>query len=343
MPEGPENLKEMVLEPSGISSMEKGTTQIFVRQSTIPPKLKMAPLWTLNKEDAKQTAITLGIVCFFILYSIIFDRRIEKQEEKIVSVVYKPMDAEPLLKLMEKQPTPEPKHASTKKAKKNQESKKAPDKKMMSTKKPKLAKAPPPKAAPKPKSYKTSKATQNRFKNLFKSLSAAGAPKVIADSSTSTESLTNIREVSGKGIKTRRTPGKLGANQKNYDLSTGSGGLSSKRGATKISQEMPKGVVKGIDAKLIAKVLKGLIPQFKHCYQRELIRNKNIEGVINLRFRINATGDAKNIKVIGKRVSFSATGNSCIKKVLSLVKFPRPPSGGVADVRQPLNFSSLKG
>ena len=85
------------------------------------------------------------------------------------------------------------------------------------------------------------------------------------------------------------------------------------------------------------------MPQFRHCYQQELLRNDKVEGVINLKFRIIAQGRTKNIVVEGKRAQFSSQGEQCMRKVLSLIdEFPHPKGGGVVDVKQPLNFTSSR-
>ena len=89
----------------------------------------------------------------------------------------------------------------------------------------------------------------------------------------------------------------------------------------------------GIDAELLSKMLRELIPQFQHCYQRELVRNKNLEGVVDLYFRITPKGRAVDVRVKGKQFSFSSNGDACMKKIFNLVKLPRPPGGGVVDVK----------
>ena len=78
---------------------------------------------------------------------------------------------------------------------------------------------------------------------------------------------------------------------------------------------------------------KALLPMFD---------NEDLEGIIDLKFRITKSGKASRIKVKPKDASFSKRGTNCMAGVLKLIKFPKPKGGGVVDVRQPLNFFSEK-
>ena len=128
-----------------------------------------------------------------------------------------------------------------------------------------------------------------------------------------------------------------------YDRSTGAKGLSSKRGIDTTFIE-PKTVVLGsMDPEVLRKILQEYLPQFRHCYQQELeADNEDLEGIIDLKFRITKSGKASRIKVKPKDASFSKRGTNCMAGVLKLIKFPKPKGGGVVDVRQPLNFFSEK-
>jgi hypothetical protein len=128
----------------------------------------------------------------------------------------------------------------------------------------------------------------------------------------------------------------------NYDSSTGAQGLSSKSGVDTTYQD-PKTVVLGsMDPELLRKILKEYLPQFRHCYQKELESNEAAKGVIDLHFRINPNGSVSKIAIKGKRARFSKSGTGCMAGVLKLIDFPKPKGGGVVDVKQPLNFFSEK-
>jgi hypothetical protein len=123
--------------------------------------------------------------------------------------------------------------------------------------------------------------------------------------------------------------------------SYGSRGLASKKGFDSAYLE-PKTVVLGsMDPELLRKILREYIPQFRHCYQQELIaHDEKIKGVIDLNFTINAGGKVSRFDIRLKDAQFSKKGVNCMGNVLGLIDFPKPKGGGVVDVRQPLNFFS---
>lgn len=121
--------------------------------------------------------------------------------------------------------------------------------------------------------------------------------------------------------------------------SYGSRGLASKSGFDSSYLE-PKTVVLGsMDPELLRKILREYIPQFRHCYQQELIgHSEKIKGVIDLNFTITAAGKVGKYNIKVKDAQFSQKGVGCMGNVLGLIDFPKPKGGGVVDVRQPLNF-----
>ena len=352
------------LEKGDTLSLESGVTQLMVRYGKIPPELKRASLLRFDQKDIKRFALSSGVVLVLVLLALLFDTRIEEVEKKTVSVVYRP---KPILMVKPKpkpRPTPIVKASKESAKKSGKKSPIAKTQKTVAKKKPKreVTKAKPKKviksvAKPTPrkkpavqKSYSFSKSNKSQLKNLFKSISDSGTPKVVKDTGSPTaKTLTSVREVSGEkgGISSSaaKSLGKIGGGPAGkYDFSTGSRGLSSKKGVSKVGYSIEAAVVSGgIDAELLSKILRELIPQFQHCYQRELVRNKNLEGVVDLYFRITPAGKATDVRVKGKQFSFSPGGEVCMKKVFNLVQLPRPPGGGVVDVKQALNFSSLRG
>jgi len=236
----------------------------------------------------------------------------------------------------------------TKMAKKSPE--KAVKKKQKTVKKPqqKVAKAAPSaqkaKVKPKMKAYKFNSKT--KLSSLFgasKNLKPTKINKNTASTGTSgSKSLANVSD-SALAAKSDSAVGTLGQDfSGNYDSSSGAQGLSSKSGIDTTYQD-PKTVVLGsMDPELLRKILKEYLPQFRHCYQKELERNEGAQGVIDLHFRINPDGTVSKIGIKGKKARFSAQGSGCMAGVLKLIDFPKPKGGGVVDVKQPLNFFSEK-
>jgi hypothetical protein len=94
-----------------------------------------------------------------------------------------------------------------------------------------------------------------------------------------------------------------------------------------------------MDPELLRKILREYIPQFRHCYQQELVgKSDKVKGIIDLNFTIGAEGRVAKHNIKAKDARFSQKGINCMGQVLGLIEFPKPKGGGVVDVRQPLNF-----
>jgi hypothetical protein len=121
--------------------------------------------------------------------------------------------------------------------------------------------------------------------------------------------------------------------------SAGAKGLVSKKGFDHSYLE-PKTVVLGsMDPELLRKILQEYLPQFRHCYQQELMTSvKDLKGVVDLDFTISADGRVAKTNVKAKDARFTNKGTNCMASVLKIIEFPKPKGGGIVDVRQPLNF-----
>ncbi|MFP5387058.1 MAG: AgmX/PglI C-terminal domain-containing protein [Bacteriovoracia bacterium] len=165
----------------------------------------------------------------------------------------------------------------------------------------------------------------------------SSAKNAVKDSTFNAGSADSGELVAGADIGVSKFNGsdKKGSGSASY----GSRGLASKAGFDSSYLE-PKTVVLGsMDPELLRKILREYIPQFRHCYQQELIANSDkIKGVIDLNFTISATGKVSRYNIKVKDAHFSKKGVGCMGQVLSVIDFPKPKGGGVVDVRQPLNF-----
>ena len=138
----------------------------------------------------------------------------------------------------------------------------------------------------------------------------------------------------------------IGVSKFNGSSKSGSGsatytsrGLATKASFDSSYLETKTVVLGSMDPELLRKILREYIPQFRHCYQQELIGNSDsIKGVIDLNFTISANGKVAKHNIRAKDVRFSRKGIGCMAQVLGIIDFPKPKGGGVVDVRQPLNF-----
>lgn len=121
----------------------------------------------------------------------------------------------------------------------------------------------------------------------------------------------------------------------------GAGGLGGQGGRGVASVSAKTVVMGSIDPELLRKILRQYLPQFRHCYQKELsFGSENAGGVLDLNFTISAEGRVSKYAVDAAGNAFSKQGRDCVGDVLGMIDFPKPKGGGMVDVRQPLNFTS---
>jgi hypothetical protein len=204
---------------------------------------------------------------------------------------------------------------------------------------PAAAQAQPIKATPvKAYEFKTSVAVSGLVGDAPKMNTEGSSTKsAVTDTSFNAGTADNGQLVAGADIGVSKFNGsdKKGSGPASY----GSRGLASKSGFDSSYLE-PKTVVLGsMDPELLRKILREYIPQFRHCYQQELIgQSEKVKGIIDLNFTISAAGRVAKYNIKVKDAQFSQKGVGCMGQVLSLIDFPKPKGGGVVDVRQPLNF-----
>jgi TonB family protein len=94
-----------------------------------------------------------------------------------------------------------------------------------------------------------------------------------------------------------------------------------------------------LDRDIIRRIVRAHINEIRYCYNQELTRNPNLEGVVTIDFVIDATG-----RVTSSSAAEGGIGNrnleSCVANRVRRWKFPKPPGGGTISVRYPFTFSS---
>lgn len=266
----------------------------------------------------------------------------DKKKVKMAKAEQKKMD-KPL-----KKPTP-PLKTVSKKTKKPTPPKKTVTKKTVKTNKPLPKKAPTKSVtAPKPVKVAKMKAYKFKMKKSMSSLFGSTSSNVKMNkngSAASVSSNTFSASTNTKGLSQRGSDNVKGFGKDlkgRYSTSSGTKGLASKRGINTTYVD-PKTVILGsMDPGLLRKILREYLPQFRHCYQKELEINESIKGTISLGFRINRNGNVSKIRIRGKRAKFTRRGRKCMSNVLRIIPFPKPKGGGVVDVKQPLSFVSEK-
>ena len=357
------------LGPDKVLSFERGNLQVFVRCSNMPLPLRSDKFISLREDHKKTIGKVFGALMSVLLLLLLVDTTKREVPKKKISVIYRTKLAPklpPEVKVAP-QPTPTtpqkttqspnkvPRQTKSSKAKSSPAKKRlAKDKKVKKSPAPakrvapvKKSKAPPPRKAP-IKTYSFSRS--GKLKNLFEAARSAQNKgrelyKNTTSLNTKTSSPSLSRKFSDRKLADSGKSRKLDMGVKGkYHLDTGSKGLSSKRGVSSMATQVLPRVMKGsIDPELLRRLLQQYMPQFKHCYQRELVRNSKAKGVVDVMFRISTGGSISNVRVGKKKGQvFTKKGAGCLGQVLSLIDFPSPKGGGVVDVKQPLNFVSYK-
>ncbi len=319
-----------------------GVHQVSLRLVEQTFTIRPAPLFWRDRLFLKEASkVAVGIfVPFLLLLLITFPEKLP-EEVKQITIVYKAVqqtDSDSTVQISateinsqtentgqktQEQPKAQPQMAASASA--------APSES-------KVAEAPAAAPAPKPMAYK--------FKSSV-SLDSVVSDTAPADSSATGRAPAATNKgigssqsaLSGTSTGTNVGVGKLGSDATGAAAtSAGAKGLVSKKGFDHSYLE-PKTVVLGsMDPELLRKILQEYLPQFRHCYQQELITASDIKGVIDLDFQISPNGKVSKTAIKAKDARFSKKGVDCMSQVLGIIEFPKPKGGGVVDVRQPLNF-----
>lgn len=97
------------------------------------------------------------------------------------------------------------------------------------------------------------------------------------------------------------------------------------------------------ERKAISSKLSESSPQFQNCYQSELNQSKtpkDVSGILQMQFTIDATGKATETNFIGDP-SFTSGIKDCIGKVLKEIQFQIPQDGSV-QINQSFRFTPVK-
>ncbi|MGB0453507.1 MAG: AgmX/PglI C-terminal domain-containing protein [Bacteriovoracaceae bacterium] len=343
-----------------------GTVEIRIETVDAPDSLKKATFFDHDKKLHKEAAKVFSAVLSILLLLLFVDLPEPEEEEKKIAVIYRqkiqnkkttePKFSKEVAKENEKvgqkkveQPKADKKPQFAKKNRTPVKTQKSPQKKVAK----KQAKKSPKKTSSRrnkrvaKKPMKTYKLKLDRsVASFLTSKNNLKSPTVENSASASSIGSSSVKVSDGKvSTQSNINMGTFGQDYKGkLATSTGTKGLSRKKGFDTTYVE-PKTVVLGsMDPELLRKILREYLPQFRHCYQKELEHHSDeISGVLDLGFRINPNGAATKVSIRAKDSQFSRRGTKCMSSVLKLIKFPKPKGGGVVDVKQPLNFSSERG
>lgn len=338
--------------------LSSGNFQIFIKNVNVASKLLDIPFLYRNKDFFKQTSTVFASIFLpFLMLLLINPDLLKPKEEKKLSIIYKKPTKTQINEKKHtskkvtdtkkntghKKVTNNPKKVQRKKAgqKKKLIAKKAPLKKSKSTKvQKKTTKVAKKKAPVKSYDFKFAANTKSLFNKKVSKVKATNSRSTASTSSSNNSISTSNTKLAG--ISSSQV-GNLGSDSRGGNNSFGSKGLSSRSGRDSSYIQTKTVVLGSMDPDLLRKILQRYLPQFRHCYQEELVNNnETIKGIVDLNFKITSNGSVKGMNIKAKDKRFSKKGINCMKKVLSIISFPSPKGGGTVAVRQPLNFFSDK-
>ena len=331
--------------------LTKGTEQISLRFVDKTVKWNGLPLFHREKEFYHQAGKVFATVFLPMLLLLLVTIPKPEVEQETVAVVYKipeqmkkPTEAVEKSEVKAEEVTAKTENSGHKE---NQQNPSKVEFAAASQQQKVAAKSAAPQAAPSAP-VQTTPVKAYEFKSSVSMNSLVGdAPKINTNGSASKASVNEASFNAGSADDGALVAGAdIGVSKFNGSDKKGSGagsygsrGLASKAGFDSSYLE-PKTVVLGsMDPELLRKILREYIPQFRHCYQQELVGHSDkVKGIIDLNFTINPEGRVVGHNIRAKDARFSNKGIGCMGQVLSLIDFPKPKGGGVVDVKQPLNF-----
>jgi TonB family protein len=91
-----------------------------------------------------------------------------------------------------------------------------------------------------------------------------------------------------------------------------------------------------MDREVIRRVIRSHMPEVKFCYERALMGNKDLQGRVQVKFMIGATGKVA-ASVVELSTLHNQTTEQCVAEAVRRWEFPKPPAG-IVSVTYPFVF-----
>jgi TonB family protein len=115
-------------------------------------------------------------------------------------------------------------------------------------------------------------------------------------------------------------------------------GRTNEEGAVSTGPDRSK-VAGALDKDDIRKVIKKHRAEIRYCYEKELVNNPDLEGLVTMNFTVAASGH-----VIAAKVKNSTLNNRTVEKCMAAAirkwVFPKPKGGGIVIINYPFNFTA---
>ena len=116
-------------------------------------------------------------------------------------------------------------------------------------------------------------------------------------------------------------------------------GLKSRKKKIKSQVKIGSPKVIGVlDKKVISRVIKRHMNEIKYCYEKELVKSKNLKGKVVVAFTIGTTGTVASASIKSSTINNSKV-EKCMVQKIKRWKFPSP-GGGIVKVSYPFIFNT---
>jgi len=96
-------------------------------------------------------------------------------------------------------------------------------------------------------------------------------------------------------------------------------------------------VTGSLDKEIIQRIIRHHIMQVRHCYERQLAKDPNLEGRLKIKFTITKDGRVSTVMV---QEALETSVDSCVAQVFRRMTFPKPQGGGIVIVSYPFVFKA---
>jgi hypothetical protein len=90
----------------------------------------------------------------------------------------------------------------------------------------------------------------------------------------------------------------------------------------------------GLDRAIIKRYVKRHLSQITYCYEKQLLVDPNLSGVVSVQFLITANGNVSSSTGSGLDPAVA----NCVSGVVKSIEFPKPTNGGSVQVNYPFTF-----
>jgi hypothetical protein len=122
-------------------------------------------------------------------------------------------------------------------------------------------------------------------------------------------------------------------------VGSGVGGIGAQSGKAPLVRVGHVNAAGALDKNIIRRFIRRKLPQVRFCYEKELIVQPKLKGIVRTVFVIGPSGKVSSANV---QAGIHKTVDLCVAKVIRSIQFPKPKGGGRVRVSYPFSFEPAK-